>query len=66
MLYVDYLKELDDRVIMIQTTRGGYTVFLLEKMTNGKPNAIPLRMKTEKSFKKALEVAESWEELSAN
>lgn len=66
MLHVDYLKELEDRVIMIRTTQGGYTVFLLEKMANGKPNAIPVRMKTEQNFKKALEVAEAWEELNVN
>lgn len=60
MLQVDYKKELESRVIYVQTTRGGFTVIECEKMENGAVNAIPLRMKVFRDFKKALEVAEAW------
>lgn len=60
MLQVDYKKELEDRVIYLQTTRGGFTVILCEKMENGAVNAIPVRMEVFRDFKKALEVAEEW------
>ena len=63
-MQVEYVKELDSRVIYVQSIGDGYTVVECERMAGGNVNPIPVRMMVCKKLQKALEVAEKWAGIS--
>ena len=59
-MQVEFVKELEDKVIYLQSSGKKYTVIECERFKDGDVNPIPVRMMTCLNLKNALKVMEAW------
>jgi len=57
---IEFVKELEDKVIYLQSSGNKYTVIECERIDDGDINPIPVRQKSCPNLKKALEVMNKW------
>jgi len=59
-MQVEFVKELEDKVIYLQSSGNKYTVIECERIEEGDINPIPVRQKSFPNLKKAIEVMDKW------
>lgn len=60
MIQTEFVKELPNKVIYVNSFESKYTVIECERLSDGAINPIPVRKTSRTNLNDALEVAEEW------